>query len=284
MKFRDRILNKLADSLKEYATKAPPSKEYDYVTNCEVNGDIKGAFLTVDCTTIKNLKDKSYKGLININDVLEKEFRNDDSSYKEIAFCDKDKVVCIYNSENNTYYEDVHESFERAEQRLYIRCTDIGYKMLKEYINQSSKYHKYIVSSDVIPQKKAFDKIFKEENLVEKAKNKSKKNKIYDNYIQITGKVSNIGKEFTKRDGEKAKFIEIQQEYEYNDKIKYNKISVMISNKLINEICNISKESVISVKGKLNTYNDKNDNIKSVINCTEISTLDLTKEYDEKER
>ena len=58
----------------------------------------------------------------------------------------------------------------------------------------------------------------------------------------------------------------------------------MISNKLINEISNISKESVISVKGKLNTYNDKNDNIKSVINCTEISTLDLIKEYDEKER
>lgn len=280
MNLKERILNKLANNLKKYA-----SKEYDYVTSCEISGEARGIFLTTDCTTVKELKDKSYKGLINIDNILEEEFKNSEHRYKEIIFCDNDKIVCIYNSKNDSYYEDVHECFENAEKRLYIKCTDRNYKTFKEYINQSSRYHKYIVNSEEIPYKKAFDKVFKdEERLVEQNNNKYEEHKNYDNYIQITGKVSNIGKEFTKKDGEKARFIEIKQEYEYNNKIKYNKISVMLSNKLISKISNVSKEDTISIKGKLNTYNDMDNNFKSVIVCTEIDILNMSKNNDDMER
>lgn len=296
MNLKDKILNKLADRLKKYATKEqptpeeqptvkePPSKKYDFVTCCEISAEIKGAFLTTDCTTVKELKDKAYNGLINVNEILEREFIDDDNSYKSITFCDNDKVVCVYNSRNNTYYEDVHESFETAEKRLYIKCTDIGYKMFKEYINQSGKYHQYIRYSEKIPQQEAFCKIFNNQQLLEQKNSENKRNMIHDNYVQIVGTISNVGKEFTKKDGKKAKFIEIQQECEYNNKIKYNKISVMLSNKFVDEISSLSKGKIVSINGKLNTYVDKENNVKSVINCTEVSILEKSKTSEEKER
>lgn len=157
MKLKDRILHYYADKLKAYRT-----PEYDYVTSCEISGEAKGVFFTTDCITIKELKDKSHKGLINVNDILEEEFKNSECHHKKIIFCDNDRVVCIYNSKNDSYYEDIHECFENAEKRLYIKCTDVGYKTFKEYINQSSKYHEYIVYNEEIPYRKVFDKIFEE--------------------------------------------------------------------------------------------------------------------------
>ena len=281
MKLKDKILNRLADSLKKYS-----SKDFDYITSCEISGKVKGIFFTTDCTTVKELKDKTYDGLINVNDILEEEFKNSEYNHKEIVFCDNDKVVCIYNSKNNSYYEDVHECFTKAEKRLYIKCTDKSYNAFKEYINQSSKYHNYILYKKEIPYKKAFSKVFKEEEQMKEQNNTTtsgrKEIKMYDNYVQITGKLSNIGKEFIKKDGEKARFIDIKQEYEYNGKIKYNKISVMLSNELINDILNMSKNDTISIKGKLHSYVDKDNNPKTVINCTDIDILEISKNQNEK--
>ncbi len=281
MKLKDKILQYFANELKAYKT-----PDYDFVTSCEISGEVKKIFLTTDCSTVKELKDKSYKGLINVNDILEEEFKDSNHYYKRIIFCDNDKVVCVYNSKSDSYYEDVHECFENAQKRLYIKCTDTSYKIFKEYINQSSKYHDYIEYEKEIPYRKAFDKVFseKEQTLEQNNPVKTKEVKKHDNYVQITGKLSNIGKEFIKKDGEKARFIEIKQEYEYNDKIKYNKISVMLSNKLIDKTVNISKDDTISIKGKLNTYVDKDNNIKSVIKCTEIDILEIFKNKDEKIR
>ena len=274
MDLKYKVLNKLADTLKKYG-----SKEYDYVDSCEISGEVKTVFFTTDCTTIKELKDKSYKGLININDILEEEFKNSECYHKEIIFCDSNRVVCFYNSRNDSYYESVHEFFDNAEERTYIKCdSDSIYQAFKNFILQSSKYHKYISYNDEIPYKKVFDKVFSnEKQLIEQNNNTHEKTKIYNNYVVITGNVINISKEFTKIDGEKAKFIEIQQEYEYNNKIKYNKISVMISSDLIKEISNMSKGKNVSIKGRINTYTDKDKNIKSVIKCTEIDILDMYK-------
>lgn len=177
-------------------------------------------------------------------------------------------------------------SFTKAEKRLYIKCTDKSYNAFKEYINQSSKYHNYILYKKEIPYKKAFSKVFKEEEQMKEQNNNAisgkKEIKMYDNYVQITGKLSNIGKEFIKKDGEKARFIDIKQEYEYNGKIKYNKISVMLSNELINDILNMSKNDTISIKGKLHSYVDKDNNPKTVINCTDIDILEISKNQNEK--
>ena len=282
MSLKDKILNKIADRLKEYRT-----PEYDKILSLDIKVEVKGAFMTTDCTTVKELKDKSKKGLIDVSKLLDEELDTGDRyHYREIIFCDKDNVVCIYNRKNDSYYEDVHESFESAEERVYVKCdSDSIYETFKNYINQSSKYHDLIKYKYEIPRKKAFDKLFAEKEVViDKGDKEIKTKRTYDNYIQITGKVSNIGKEFTKKDGSKAQFIEIQQKYEYNDKVKYNKISVMLSSELIKEISNMTKDDTISIKGKLNTYSDKDNNLKSIINCSEIEFLDMSKSPEEMER
>lgn len=282
MSLKDKILNKIADKLKDYRT-----PEYDKILSLDIKGEVKGAFMTVDCHTVKELKDKSKKGLIDVSKLLDEELDTGDRyHYREITFCDKDNVVCIYNGKNDSYYEDVHEFFESAEERVYVKCdSDLIYETFKNYIHQSSKYHDLVKYEYEIPRKEAFDKLFAEKEVVIDKDDKEINNKrTYDNYVQITGKVSNIGKEFTKKDGSKAQFIEIQQEYEYNDKVKYNKISVMLPSELINEISTMTKDDTISIKGKLNTYSDKDNNLKSVINCSEIDILDMSKNQEEMER
>lgn len=281
MSLKDRILNKVADRLKEYRT-----PEYDRILSCDIRGEVKGAFMTTDCRTVKELSNKSKKGLIDVGKLLEDELdKGEIYHHREIIFCDKDNVVCLYNSRNNSYYEDVHESFENAEERVYVKCdNDNIYQTFKNFVLQSSKYHDFVKYEYEIPRKEAFDKVFAEkENTVEESVRDNKPTRSYDNYVQITGKVSNIGKEFTKKDGGKAQFIEIQQEYEYNDKVKYNKISVMLPSDLLNKIQDMGENDTISIKGKLNTYSDKNNNLKSVINCTEIDILENSKEQNNEE-
>ncbi len=139
--------------------KAP---EYDRILSCSFKGEVKGAFMTTDCTTVKLLPSKCKIGLIDIGEILDAEFDNSESyHHKAIIFCDKDNVVCVYNSKNDSYFEDGYEYFEPAEQRLYIRCnSDASYEALKNFINQSSKYHNFAKYEYEIPRKKAFEKMF----------------------------------------------------------------------------------------------------------------------------
>ena len=62
MSLKDKILNKIADKLKDYRT-----PEYDKILSLDIKGEVKGAFMTVDCHTVKELKDKSKKGLIDVS-------------------------------------------------------------------------------------------------------------------------------------------------------------------------------------------------------------------------
>lgn len=272
MSLKDKILNRIADRLKDYRT-----PEYDTLLSCNIKCEVKGAFMTTDCTTIKELTKKSQRGLLDINKLLEEELDIGETYHrKEIIFCDCDNVVCIYNSKNNTYYEDVHECFENAEERVYIKCDNSNeYQLLKYFVNQSSKYHKFVKYENEVPAKRAFETIFDgKRNTIGASINEKSKKRSYDNYVEITGQVLNIGKKFIKKDGSKAQFIEIQQEYEYNDKIKHNRISVMLSSDLIDNITDMRENNIISIKGKLSTYNDKNNNLKSIINCSEIEILE----------
>ena len=156
MKLKDRLLNKLADKLKKYGT-----PEYDYILSCNIKGEVKSAFMTTDCSTIKELTDKSQKGMIDISKLLDDEFKDSEGKVKKIIFCDRENVICLYNSKNNTYYESVHEFFDNAEERTYIKCdSDSIYQTFKNFILQSSKYHDLIDFEYDIPRKKAFDNIF----------------------------------------------------------------------------------------------------------------------------
>ncbi len=168
MNLKDKILNSFSNSFNK--RKVP---EYDGILSCNVKGEVKGAFMTTDCTTVKLLPSKCKSGLIDIGEILDDEFDNSESyHHKAIIFCDKDNVMCIYNSKNDSYFEDGYEYFEPAEERLYIRCnSDASYEALKNFVNQSSKYHEFVEYEYEIPRKKAFETIFTaNENIVDDIK------------------------------------------------------------------------------------------------------------------
>ena len=147
--------------------------EYDRILSCSVKGETKGAFMTTDCTNVKLLPSKCKTGLIDVGGILDAEFDNSESyHHKAIIFCDKDNVICIYNSKNDSYYEDGYEFFVPAEERLYIRCnSDASYEALKNFVNQSSKYHNFVEYEHEIPRKKAFETIFtSNESLIDNIK------------------------------------------------------------------------------------------------------------------
>lgn len=161
--------------------------EYDRILSCSVKGEAKGAFMTIDCSTVKQIPEKCQKGLIDIGEILDAEFENSESyHYKKIIFCDKDNVMCIYNSKNDSYYEDVHESFEPAEERLYVRCdTDASYEAVKNFVNQSSKYHNFVEYEYEIPRKDAFKMVFsKTQNSIENFKGNNLMIEKNNNYLE----------------------------------------------------------------------------------------------------
>lgn len=169
MSLKDKILNKIADRLKDYRT-----PEYDQILSCDIRGEVKGTFMTTDCTTVKELTNKSKKELIDVGKLLEEELDEGEKYHtREIIFCDKDNVVCLCSSKNNSYYEDVHETFENAEERVYVKCdSNNGYETLKNFVNQSSKYHDFVKYEYEIPRKKAFETIFAKKKMLQKKKQK----------------------------------------------------------------------------------------------------------------
>lgn len=54
--------------------------------------------MTTDCSTIKELTEKSQKGMIDISKLLDDEFKNSEGEVKKIIFCDRENVICLYNS------------------------------------------------------------------------------------------------------------------------------------------------------------------------------------------
>lgn len=273
MKFKDKLLNKVVDMLSSYIT-----PKYDTILSFDVKGKIKGVLTTYDCTYTKELKDKEQEGFISIEKLLEDEIG--DSSYNDIYFCENDKVICIYNHSKNHYVETFWECFEPVTEKIYLVCdTTDSYESVKGYIAQNSKYHQFLRITDEIPNKIAYEKIFnkiikidkedKKEIVEEQMKQEEKINR-----IEIEGKISHIGKEFKKKDGEFALFIDLLQEYEYNGKTQKNVISVMLEGEnLSNNRDLLQLNSDVNIVGKLNVFTDKNKQNRSVINCDNLEIL-----------
>lgn len=269
MKIKDKILNKVADLLSDYRT-----PKYDTILSMDVKGKVKGVLTTPDCTYIKELKEKEQSGLVSVTKLLDEEIG--DSRYSDIYFCENDKVICIHNHSKNCYVETVHEFFDSAEEKIYLVCDkEDSYESLKWYIAQNGKYHDFLRKVDDIPNKKAFEKLFSK---LDKAKegniDKEEKVEIRANHIEIKGKISNIGKEFKKRDGVLARFIDIVQESEYNGKKQKNVISVMLEGASVYLGKDLKLDEDICVVGKLNSYADKKNQKKTVIKCDDLVLLD----------
>lgn len=270
MKLREKLLNKIANKLSNYKT-----PNYDSIINMDVKGKTKGVLTTYDCTYQEVLKDKEQTGLISVDKLLEDEFK--DSKYNSIYFCDKDHTVCLQNHHKHTYVEPVHECFDDAYEVTYLVCdSENGYNNLKFYISQSSKYHTFLEEIDEIPYRKSFEELFSEDDKVDK--NESTKNEevklLKKNCFEMEGKVVNIGKEFLKKDNSKAQFINIEQEYEFSGKTKINTLSVMLEKDILdNYRDNITVNDVVSIKGTISSYKDKNNNDRIVVNCYELEVL-----------
>lgn len=280
MKIRDRLLNILADKLKEYQTPI-----YDKILVCDVRGETRKVFSNYDGSVMKEIPNTHKTGMINITELLSTELSDnvDKRIYKDITFCDKSNVVLIHNSKNDRYYEDVHESFEWCEEKTYLKLDNKDiYETVKNYILQTSMYHNIVRFQDEIPNIKVYDKLFQQNNKLDK-ENEKENNKMIDNCIQLDGIITRISKTFTKNNGEKANFIDLKQKYENNGSIKYNKISVMIPSKYL-EKNNFKENDKVSIIGKLNNYVDRNNNQKSVINCYEIRNISNEKTLENKER
>lgn len=274
MKFKDKLLNKVVDMLSSYII-----PKYDTILSFDVKGKIKGVLTTYDCTYTKELKDKEQEGFISIEKLLEDEIG--DSRYSDIFFCEKDKVICIHDHSKNCYVEPVHECFDSAEEKIYLVCdTDVSYESVKGYVSQSSKYHQFLRITDEIPNKIAYNKLFnkvieldKEVKNINNEENNNQVEKV--NRIEIEGKISHIGKEFKKRDGEIAQFIDLEQEYEYNGKSQKNVISVMLEgDTLSNNRELLQLDSNVNIVGKLNVFIDKNKQNRSIINCDNLEILE----------
>ena len=52
----------------------------------------------------------------------------------------------------------------------------------------------------------------------------------------------------------------------------------MLPSDLINSISDMKEEDMISIKGKLSKYNDKNNNLKTIITCSKIEILENIKD------
>ncbi len=270
MKLREKILNKVANKLSNYR-----SPNYDYIIGMDIKGKTKGVLTAYDCTYKKVLKDREQTGLISVDKLLETEFKN--SSYNSIYFCDKDHIVCLQNHHNDTYVENVHECFDNAYEVTYLMCdNENGYNNLKFYISQSSKYHTFFKEIDEIPYRKSFEWLFyANDNNDKKEIVKSEEKKLLKkNCFEIKGKVINISKEFVKKDNSKARFINIEQECVIDNKIKRNNIPILLEKDVFdNYRNNITVNDVVGIKGTINSYKDKNNNDRIIVNGYELEVL-----------
>lgn len=274
MSLKDKIFNKVADFVNKYKT-----PDYDRITNATISGFVKGAIVTSDCTYIKPIEEKTQKGMISIDKLLENELGN--NKYNTITFCEEGNVVCINNKSKNSYIETVHECFDLAQENVYVVCeSKNSFETFRDFVNQSSKYHLFLEDAETIPQKEAFDNLFNvkknENNDITKIFEEKEEQEIdlNKNYVQLDGKVTKIGKEFTKKDGVKARFIDVEQNYEYKGKIKKNIISVMLEGDVFNEYGNqINVGDKIGLTGTFSTYTDRNKQTQSVINSFDLEIL-----------
>lgn len=257
------------------------AKEYDKITGVDVIGKVKAVTTTDDCSYFKEITNKEKNGLISLDKLLDDELS--DSNLSDIYLCDNEKTICLHNHLKNSYVEIVYEAFDSATDKVYLVCaTQRSYDIAKEFIQQSSKYHSCINYVKELPNNKAFKEIFSIQKKVEKEnkeeldveKRKEEKQKKL-NHVEVEGKIVKIGNQFKKKDGNLAKFITIQQEYEYKDKIQKNTISVMMEGSILAEYQDeLQIDDNIVISGKLNSYVDKNNQNQSVIYCDNIHFLD----------
>lgn len=281
MRIKDRIFNKMADFMYKYK-----SDDLDKISNCSINAKIKGAVITTKGEFVNNIDSKEQDGIIDIDKLLEQEIKKNDM--QEIVLCDNGRIVCITNQKGASYVETAHEFFDLSSESVYVMCkSKEDYKALKEYLNQSSKWHAYVKQEEQIPYKETFEELFNIKGKEDKAKETRELSDIEKkgNIIQLDGYVVNMGKTFLKKDNRQAKYLKINQQDTYNGKTKDYTITVSMEDMVLEDYGNdINIGDKVRVTGKLINYVDKNSNQQSIVNSYDFEILQrANKKYNDKE-
>lgn len=286
MKIKDKLIEKANAFVEKY-------KEIDpyILMNPTIDGIVKSAVTTYDSDYIKPIENKNIRGTIELKDLLKRELG--DSKFNTIYFCEKGNVITIHNHSKDCYVEPVYECFDSARELTYIMCSNkSSFNTFKEFVQLSNKYKHFYIYIDDIPNKKTFESLFNvnqvkndkievAEKNIEDSDTKENEVEIDRNYVQLDGNVSKISKAFTKKDGQLARFIEIEQKYEYNNKIKSNSISVMLEDELLKKFDNkVAIGDKVSINGQLNSYIDKNNKLQTSINCYDFEILANNKDME----
>jgi len=285
-----RIKEKLVEKANAFVEKYKETDPY-ILMNPTIDGVVKSALTTYNSDYIEPKENKNIRGTIELKDLLKKELS--DSRLNNIYFCEKGNVVILHNYSKDCYVEPIHEVFDSARELTYVMCSNkSSFNTFREFVRLNSKYNSFLEDVDEIPNKKTFETLFKinqskkdkievVEKNIEDSYIKEDEVEIDRNYVQLDGNVSKISKAFTKRDGQLARFIEIEQKYEYNNKVKSNSISVMLENDLLKEFDNkVTIGDKVAINGQLNSYIDKNNKLQTSINCYDFEILANNKDIE----
>jgi len=293
MSLKDKILNRVADFMYKYK-----SDDMDKILSCSIKGKTKGAVITTGGEFIKDIPSKDNSGLIDIDKLLTEEIQKNDM--QSIVFCDNGRIICLTDQLGASYIETSHEYFDLANESVYIMCdSKDSYNQVKEYIQQSSKWHNYYKDAETIPYQKSFEKLF---NIRQQDKNISSKKeqqpvkeeqeqsiesekeidaKRHGNIIQLDGVISSKGKTFLKKDNRQAKYIDVTQEDIYNGKKQNYTVTVSMEDAVLEDYGNdIKVGDKVRITGKLINYLDKNKNQQSIINSFDFEILERANQKD----
>lgn len=283
MRFKEKLLNKTADFLYKYKT--------DTITSCNIKGLKKSAIITLHGDYIKEIDTKQFDGLIDVNELLMEEI--DKNDMQKIMLCENGKVLCITDQKGAIYEETSHEFFDLVNETVYVLCSKESYNLVKEYLQQSTKWKQYLTIADDIPFKNAFEKTFnvgykkKETSTIEEDKNKLNDEKKIDiksfnNTIIIDGIISSVGKTFYRKDNTQAKYIDIVQEDSYKGQSKKYNVKVSLEDSMLEQYGHkIEHGDNVSITGKLVSYVGKDQTPQTIIKCSDI--LFLNRNIDNKQ-
>ncbi len=268
MNLREKIKSINKNLFLEKSKEEEKDEKFDVIESCSVNATIKCAAFDNE-SYFKINESYNQEGLINVDHILNEKIEH--GSMRELVFCDKKQVIYLSNIGNGgRYVEDYHESFITVYDHLYIVCDNKeSYNSFKNYVKQSSIWHKYFKSSDEVPNIGIYEKLFNDkEKKIESpniSQNQQVKAKNNENTIELDGIISSVSKTFMKKDNKPSKFITVTQEDFYNGKKSDYTISVSLEDEILKKYEDkLSVGDKVKISGKLVNYLDKNKNLKFI--------------------
>lgn len=296
------IMNKINSGLANYVNKHLDN-DIDKIKTCMISGDVKYLYSSYNDEYFFEEQDRAYRGMINLDNILFEEVRK--NQLQDITLCDNGNIICLTNQKGSSYISLDSGEEILCRDTVFIKCNKENYRLAKEYLVQCRHWHNKVIISDKLPHEKLFKKIYhinekkpkgplktideklqetkleKDSTIKNEKKEQKSENIDYANRIEIYGKISNISDIKQQSDSKKCRYININQRKTYNGHSKDYIITVSIADDKLNEYGSvINVGDYIRTVGEMVIYEDKNRQLKTIVNCKEIEVLEhaMTKE------